>query len=142
MELWRILVFLLILIFSGIASFQDIKEQKVWNFLIFGGIFFVFLINLLLNRENLLNLIFSSLVYGIFYFVVKLITKGKLGNADIYFGVFQGICLDVKLLPICVLVEVILALVILHKRLGYGYFAFIPFMSGGLIISYSLQCLL
>lgn len=134
MDLLTILIWAVILIFSVIASIQDIKEQKVWNLVIYGGILTVFLLNLLLNSKNLSAIVLSALVYGFFYICVKLISKGKFGNADIYFGIFQGICLSVKLLPLCVFLEVILALVILNKRLNRGDFPFIPFMAASLII--------
>ena len=134
MDLFTFFMWAIILIFSVIASIQDIKEQKVWNLVIFGGIFAVFLMNLLLNRENLLIVLLSAFVYGSFYFIAKLVSKGKFGNADIYFGIFQGICLPVKMLPLCVFSEVILALLILNKRLKKGVFPFIPFMATSLII--------
>lgn len=142
MDLFTFFMWAIILIFSVIASLQDIKEQKVWNLVIFGGIFAVFLMNLLLNRENLLIVLLSAFVYGSFYFVVKLVSKGKFGNADIYFGIFQGICLPVKMLPLCVFSEVILALIILNKRLKKGAFPFIPFMAIGLIICNFLQLII
>ena len=142
MDLFTFFMWAVILIFSVIASIQDIKGRPVWHLLIFGGIFAVFLINLLLNRENLLIVLLSVFVYGSFYFVVKLVSKGKFGNADIYFGIFQGICLPVKMLPLCVFSEVILALLILNKGLKKGAFPFIPFMATSLIICNFLQLII
>lgn len=139
MDLFTFLMWAFILIFSVIASIQDIKKQKVWNLVIFSGIFAVLFLNLLLNHKNLPAVFLSAFVYGFFYFCVKVISKDRFGIADIYFGIFQGICLSVKILPLCVLLEVVLALVILNKRLCKGGFPFIPFMAASLVICNLLQ---
>ena len=73
---------------------------------------------------------------GLFYFIVRKITKGKLGMADVWFGFFQGIFLSPILIPICLGIESIAALILINKKFGKERFPFIPFMSLGLIASY------
>ena len=73
---------------------------------------------------------------GCFYFAVRKITKDKLGSADVWFGFFQGLFLTPILIPICLAIESIAALIIINKRFGKKKFAFIPFMSFGLVASY------
>lgn len=77
-----------------------------------------------------------------FYFIGKLIVKGKFGNADLYFGIFQGLCLPIKMLPLCVLLETVLAyffILIFKKRMKDNPLPFIPFMATSLIICNFLQ---
>lgn len=136
MSLFELSLFLLILIISGIASYQDIKEQKVWIFLIILGISAAIVINIMIYGTGIINIILSASFYGFFYFVIKLVVKGKFGNGDIYFGIFQGACLSLNMLPECVLVEVFLALIIMNKKLKKGKFPFIPFMSGSLVLCF------
>lgn len=142
MDLVKILIFMVIAAVSGIASLQDIKWQKVHNLVIFSGIFAVFLINLVLNRGFLIESLLSAFIYFMFYFVVKLMSKGKFGNADLYFGIFQGLCLPIKMLPLCVLLETLLAyffILIFKKRMKDNPLPFIPFMATSLIICNFLQ---
>ena len=83
--------------------------------------------------------ILSSMICGTFYFAVRKITKNNLGPADVWFGFFQGLFLVPKMIPVCFGIEVIVTLCVINKRFGKERFAFIPFMSAGLIAAYIIQ---
>ena len=79
---------------------------------------------------------------GAFYFLVKKLTKEKLGAADVWFGFFQGLFIIPKLIPLCLLVEDCIAMIAINKRWGQKRFPFIPYMSIGLIICFILELFL
>ena len=83
--------------------------------------------------------IISSMICGTFYFAIRKITKGKLGPADVWFGFFQGLFLIPRLIPFCFIIEDVVALIVINKNFGKKAFAFIPFMSIGLIVCYIIQ---
>ena len=132
MSFYSVCLLFVILFFSIVCSISDIKKRKVSNWIIFAGCFFVILINLILNRAVWWHQLISGTFCGLFYLSIRLITKGKLGTADIYFGIFQGLCLPWNLLPISFALELSAApfALLLKKPLP-----FIPFMSFGLIIT-------
>ncbi len=148
MGIYNFLLFFVILIFSVLCSVQDIKEGRVWNFLILAACLLGFFIHLIFNPAGFHLFFISGLVFAVFYFVIRIITQKKLGLADVYFGFFQGICLPVKSLPLCILVEVLFCLFFLTLflvialarsdkiRLAKKKIPFIPFMAASLIIMF------
>lgn len=87
-----------------------------------------------ISGHNVWINLLSAAIFGAVYFGVYFISKGKFGLGDVYFGIFQGLFLPVKMLPVCLAVEVIAALVIevIIKR-SKTKFPFIPYMTVGLI---------
>lgn len=135
-SLYQIVQFAVILIFSLILSIQDIKRMSVGPYIQWASILCALLCQLIFIRTEIWIYILSSLLMGCFYFAVRKITKNKLGPADVWFGFFQGLFLTPILIPICLAIESIAALIIINKRFGKERFPFIPFMSLGLIASY------
>lgn len=123
----------IIIIFCTIASLQDIKNQRVNNFLLTCAVFASFINHLIFNFENILFFILSAVVMFMILFFVRFITHKKLGMADVLFGIFQGSCFFVQYIWICILIEVVAAFLIERKRAGKNQFAFIPYMSAGLV---------
>ena len=103
------------------------------------SIFCALACHLIFARTEMWIYILSSMIMGGFYFAVRKITRNKLGSADVWFGFFQGLFLKPVLIPVCLGVEVAAVLLIVNKRFGRQKFAFIPYMSFGLIVSYLLQ---
>ena len=134
--LYQIASFSIILIFSLILSIQDLKRMTVGIYLQWLSVYCALICHILFARETIWIYILSSMIMGCFYFAVRKITKNKLGPADVWFGFFQGLFLTPILIPICLAIESIAALIIINKRFGKQRFAFIPFMSLGLIASY------
>ena len=79
------------------------------------------------------------MLMGAFYFAVRMIARGKLGMADVWFGIFQGFFLVPKMIPVCRGVVVIISLCAVNKRFGKEKFPFIPFMAVGLFAAYIIQ---
>ena len=95
--------------------------------------------HLIFNRQGMWIYILSSMICGAFYFIVRKITKGKLGPADVCFGFFQGLFLVPMMIPLCFGIEALAALCVINKRFGKVKFPFIPFMAAGLIAAYIIQ---
>ena len=136
---YQIALALIILVFSLILSIQDIKRMEVGIFIQWLSIFCALGCHLIFARTEMWIYVLSSMIMGTFYFAVRKITKEKLGPADVWFGFFQGLFLTPVLIPVCLGAEVVAVLVVVNKRFGYQKFAFIPYMSFGLIVSYLLQ---
>ena len=136
LSLYTIISFSIILIFSIILSVQDIKKMTVSIYIQWASIFTALACHMIFNREGMWIYILSSMICGAFYFAVKKITKDKLGPADVWFGFFQGLFLNLQMIPVCFGIECITALLVMNKKIGRKTFPFIPFMSLGLIITY------
>ena len=137
--LYQLLLFSIIVIFSLILSLQDIKKMTVRFYLPWAGIIAALACHLIFARETMWIYILSGTLMGAFYFAVRMITKGKLGMADVWFGIFQGLFLVPKMIPVCLGVEVIISLCAVNKRFGKEKFPFIPFMAVGLFAAYIIQ---
>ena len=58
------------------------------------------------------------MISGAFYYLIRLISKKKLGIGDVYFGFFQGLCLPVRHFPICFIIEALITLMVMNKKIG------------------------
>ncbi len=133
---YHISAFIVISLFSIILSIQDIKTLEADIHIQWASIYAALVCHLIFARESMWIYIVSSMICGAFYFAVRKITKNKLGPADVWFGFFQGLFLTPSQIPVCLGVEVAATLIIINKKFGHKKFAFIPFMSFGLIITY------
>ena len=138
-SLYQIVQFAVILIFSLILSIQDIKRMSVRLYIQWASILCALLCQLIFIRTEIWIYILSSLLMGCFYFTIRKISGGKLGPADVWFGFFQGLFLTPVMIPVCLGVEAVTALIIINKKIGRKAFPFIPFMSFGLIVSYIIS---
>ena len=130
----------IILLFSLILSIQDIKRLEVEIYIQWASVFCALICHLIFAREGMWIYILSSMIMGSFYFVIRKITKNKLGPADVWFGFFQGLFLTPYQIPVCLGVEVVVTLIVINKNFGHKKFPFIPFMSVGLLIGYLVSC--
>lgn len=131
-----------IVLFSIACSLWDIKKRAVPVWLLVTGPTSIAIFKLIFERPFNVWWLITAGVAGLFYFIVRLITRGKLGMADVLFGVFQGIVLSSPHLLLCILTEcglAALAFFIIHKRASGKSLPFIPFMAGGLLISYLIS---
>ncbi len=140
-SLYQIISFSIILIFSLILSIQDFKRMSVSLYLQWLSILCGLVCHIIFNRQRLWLYLLCSLLMGGFYFLVRKITKKKLGPADVCFGFFQGLFLTPFSIPICLGTEALAALVFLalKKSTGNKPFAFIPLMSIGLLAAFLIQ---
>jgi len=143
--LYHLVNLAIILVFSIILSIQDIKHMSVSLYIQWTSIFAALICQLIFFRSGIWIYIVSSMILGALYFAVRKITKNKLGPADILFGIFQGLFLKPKMIPLCLAAEVILAfclVVILNKRMEKKPFPFIPYMSFGLLVGFVVEIVL
>ncbi len=136
--IYNIFSFSIILFFSLILSWQDLKQKSVKIYIQILSIFFALILQLIFFHTKILIIILTSSASGAFYFLVRKITKNKLGMADVLFGIFQGLFLLPKLIPLCIGLEVLIAL-FLNRKSKNKSFAFIPCMASALIITFVLQ---
>lgn len=152
MNFFNFSLFAIIFCVCAICSVWDIKTMKVPDFVIFIGIAAIFFCNLFFSEDGtvfslskLMKSVLTGVFTGLFYFSVKIICHGRLGNGDILFGIFQGVCLTPKGVVFCLAIEVLSAAAfVLIKRIlckeSASYSSekkpFVPFMAAGLLISY------
>lgn len=139
MHLYFIVLLVIIIIFSAICSVQDFRTMMIDNYSLWTACFSVIICHLIFNRTGMWVYVFSSMIFGTFYYMIRLISKKKMGLGDVYFGFFQGLCIPFKLFPVCLAAEIILVLLVANKKLGKKQFPFVPFMSVGLLISYIIS---
>ena len=152
MNFFNFSLFAIIFCVCAICSVWDLKTMKVPDFVIFIGIAAIIFCNLFFSEagtvfslSKLMQSVLTGVLTGLFYFIVKIICRGKLGNGDILFGIFQGVCLTPKGVVFCLAIEVLsaAAFVLIKKILckeSASYSSekkpFVPFMAAGLLISY------
>lgn len=142
----------IILAFSSILSFQDIKFGKITKGLVVFAILaeFVFQIvrvyTLHRSADFILNQMISAVVMMILFYVVLFVTKRKVGFCEVLFATFCGLCLHWKVLWICILSAVIFMvayILIRHfvekSEIKKMKIPFIPFLSAGLLTAYLIQ---
>lgn len=137
---YNIFLFFLLLVVSVVLSVQDIKRLSVKKWVIFSGCLLAILIHFCFNPKQLYIYLFSSAVFALIYFLTFIFSKNKLGKADIYFGIFQGMFLLPKLIWFCLVLEVLFAfLCVCFIKVKIKKLPFIPFMSLALLITFVLS---
>ena len=139
---YTISAFSIILLFSIILSVEDIKGLSVKVFILWTGIICAAACQLIFNIKDIWIYLISGLFCGLFYFIIRKITKNKLGTADIWFGFFQGLFLLPQMIPVCLGAEVLASLCFIRKKSDRSAFPFIPFMSFGLITAFIVQIII
>ncbi len=138
----KILLTIIVIFFSILCSVQDIRDRRISNILLLAAIISVFVLRLIFDLQNLWTYILCGMLSGLFYFIVQRLSGRRLGNADIIFGIFQGLVLIPEWLFICLMAECLSAgIFFLIRRLIFKNrntlrLPFIPFMSAGLLISH------
>ena len=139
MTLYHIVSLTIILVFSIILSVQDIKRMEVGIYIQWASIFCALICHIIFARQEMWIFIISSIILGAIYFLIRKITKDKLGPADVWFGFFQGLFLHPLMLWVCLAIETVLALCFTFRKNKQAPLPFIPFMATGLVISYIIQ---
>lgn len=138
-----IILAVIAVVYSVVCSVCDIKTKNVPNRILIAGIILILCCRFLLCypiSEQIACLIMAAIT-GLFYFFIRCITHGRLGRADVCFGLFQGAVLGNNLMAIfvCLMIECVFSAVffcIIGKKAEKQEIPFIPFMSFGLIISF------
>ena len=142
----QIILLVLLVVFSLIMSLYDIKSLAVPDWPYWIGCILIIIVRIIFYSAAIyLNLLSAFILFAL-YFVVRLITKKHFGTGDVYFGLFQGLCLAPQVLWICLAVEaftglVTFGIIYLVKKLKGIKIAFIPFMSIGLLTAFILDWL-
>lgn len=140
--MYNIIMLLMIVIFSVINSFHDIRDMKVYDYPMWFACYTALICHLVFNRQNLWVFVLSGMVVGAFYYLIRLISRKKLGIGDVYFGFFQGLCLPLIYFPVCLVVEIVATIIIMNRKIGKVAFPFVPFMSVGLLATYCLELII
>lgn len=133
------IILLLIILY---LSYYDIRYYKVPNRITLLLFFLVITHSYYDNR--LINAITAGLFSLIFYIVVYLLTKGKIGIGDIKFSIISAIYLGFELwlysIFFAVLVSSIVAgTLLINKKINKeSRIPFIPFFVSGIIFSYTI----
>ncbi len=140
--MYNIVLLVVIVIFSVINSYHDIRDMKVYDYPLWFACYAVLICHIIFNRQNLWIFILSGMVTGAFYYLIRLASKKKLGIGDVYFGFFQGLCIPIIYFPICFIIEVITTVIVMNKKIGKVSFPFVPFMAVGLLVTFCLEFLI
>ena len=138
----QITILFLLVLWCFIMSRFDLRNLSVPNWPYFAGCISLLVARLIFSCESLYLYVISALALAGLYFLVRLVTRGHLGTGDTYFGFVQGLCLTPKALWICVAAEVLAAFfyaIIRFKTIKGIKFAFIPFMSIGLLTAFLID---
>ena len=139
----KIIVLVLLVVFSLIMSIHDIRTFEIPDKPFYASCFLVTLAQGIFFHQTVL---WNILIFVAVYFVLRWITRGQLGMGDVYFGLFQGLCIGPRVIWICLAVETftgLIAFLILYlvkKEKGIKI-PFIPFMSVGLLTAFILEWL-
>ena len=142
-----IIILCFILIFSVLLSVYDFKNFSVplWGLIL--GVAGLVVLRIIFYINTIYLYLISAAILTLIYFIIKLITHGKLGTGDILFGLFQGLGFRPQFIWVCLLVEAATGLIFFLVR----YYCkgnssepkkmpFIPFMACGLLVSFLIDC--
>ena len=113
--------------------------MEVGIYIQWASIFCALICHIIFSLHEMWIFILSSMILGALYFLIRKITKDKLGPADVWFGFFQGLFLHPLMLWVCLAIETVLALCFTFRKNKQAPLPFIPFMATGLVISYIIQ---
>jgi len=139
MNSYNMVLMAVIIVFSIVCSWQDIKKRKVSVYVLGGACFCALSSHLFFNASGIAGYIISGIVSGLIYFATCRLMKDRFGMGDVFFGVFQGLCLPYKYLLVCIVVECVLGLIVMklfNRRNRNNSFPFIPFMSAALFLNF------
>lgn len=152
MNIWYLIInYVVILSCSIILSIQDIRRYNYSNLILILASWLIVVSHLFFNFSESYLYAFRAVIGFCFYYCIRKMSKGKLGWGDIFFGAFIGICVpNIFYFIISIFIELIAAgllLFILDKKnkkitLLPGKLPFIPFMSIGFVISYTVYFIL
>ena len=142
----QIIVLVILVVFSVIMSIYDIRTLEIPDKPYYISCFLVTLAQGIFFRQTILLHFISALIFLALYYLVRWITRGQLGLGDIYFGLFQGLCLRPAVIWICLAVEtatglIAFLIIILVKKTKGIKIPFIPFMSIGLLTAFLIDWL-
>lgn len=138
----RVPLFFVVLVFSLIQTVEDLRTMKVTLWVQLVSIAVAFGLRMALDFRGCWEPLVAAIVFGAVYWLVRKLSGGKFGTADVLFGVFQGMCLELVALPVCLAVEtgvgaLVFAVAALLKRgRAPAKVPFIPVMAVGLAVSY------
>ena len=134
-----IIILCFILIFPVWLSVYDIKTLSVPLWCVLLGTAGLLAARIIFYTSIFYLYIISSAVLTLIYFLIKIITHGKLGTGDILFGLFQGLGFRPQFIWICLTVEVVAGLIFFLIKRGTKKMPFIPFMASGLLVSFIID---
>ena len=134
-----IIILCFILIFPVWLSVYDIKTLSVPLWCVLLGTVGLLAARIIFYTSTFYLYIISSAVLTLIYFLIKIITHGKLGTGDILFGLFQGLGFRPQFIWICLTVEVVAGLIFFLIKRGTKKMPFIPFMASGLLVSFIID---
>lgn len=140
----QILILVILLAFSFIMSRYDMRTLLIPNWPYWAGCISLIIVRIIFYSTTVyLNLI-SALALPAIYFIIRILTKKHLGMGDVYFGIFQGLCLEPQVIWICLAVETIIGAITyfcisLSKKIKGMKMPFVPFMSVGLVTAFLID---
>lgn len=135
MNFFTVFFLIIVIFFSIICSIQDLKQMSVNKILLIFANLSVAIFHLVYDLKTSWIYFLSAIIFGLFYFLVRKISKNKFGLGDVFFGIFQGFCLHPYLLSVCVFLEILSTLPFLKHLKKIKKFPFIPFMAFSLVIT-------
>jgi len=79
------------IMFSIPASVIDIKQKRIPDWIVFPGIVVLLGLRAFSFRDPIIKIIVEMLAGSLFFFGIRLFTKGKLGMGDVKFAALMGV---------------------------------------------------
>ncbi len=144
MSLYNICLLILTFVFSLILSIQDIKERLVSNWLLLVAGVLLLGCQLWFNIRLHWLFLLSGIAAGVFYLIVRILSKNRFGIGDVYFGIIQGIVVPIEYFWLCICIQVVAAFIywLVFRKKKTFRIPFIPFMSLGMLCVVGIGVLL
>jgi len=86
-----VLFLLIFIIFSIPASVIDIKLKRIPDWIVFPGIAVLFGLRVFCFGDPAIKILLEMIAGSLFFFGIRLFTKGKLGMGDVKFAALMGV---------------------------------------------------
>jgi prepilin signal peptidase PulO-like enzyme (type II secretory pathway) len=139
------LVYILLMFLILLTIFIiDLEHQIIPDSLVFLGLFITLIYSLSINNYSLFIILFSGFLGASFLMFIHLITRGKgMGLGDVKFAVLGGMIMNLKLLPLWLLLSFLtgaiagIILILSGKAKMKTKIAFGPFLILGIVLTFA-----
>ncbi|MCF0241328.1 MAG: prepilin peptidase [Treponema sp.] len=138
---YKILQWIIIVSISFVSSIQDLKKLKVNDYLLWCGFLLMLITHTVFIHDAILKYLLGSILLFFVFFIARLLSRKKLGLADLYFAAFSGLAFSWNYVWVYLMFASIIAgsfytgFFISNRHWKNVKIPFIPFLSFALVIT-------
>ena len=129
------------ILFSIPIVYKDLKEKKIPDFFSFTGIITLLITRIIFFKDTFFLFLLAGVIGFLFFLIINLATKGKLGMGDVKYSGFIGLFLGIEGYFLAIIFTCVIALLVafvliklgkinLKTKIPFGPFMFVGAFGG------------